>query len=210
MRRIVLTLLLALLAAGLLPAPPAVAGGPTSVMISAPGRAAAGLYYADADYQRLSELVMGVGGDGSSHERGDYVTLTWLIHDVTPWRVDRVYRGEGGTAWVSTREDVGGGDLWAAEPVWHRADPALLRLLGRLLADGDAGTADRAAVATPAVTASGPTTRPVGSLGGLAVGLVAGAALVLGIQRVRARGRAEGPSTAPAVDGPSSDRLAWP
>src|SRR4051812_285463 len=79
-------------------AAPASAGGPTSAILSAPDQGkTASLYYTDSEYDALANLVDAYGETGSAdqpgpgHEGGPVVSVTWLIHDVQPWRVDRIY-----------------------------------------------------------------------------------------------------------------------
>jgi hypothetical protein len=151
---------LTLLAAG-----PAQAGGPTSVLLVVPGAGqTASLYYNDADYDTLASLV-GAFGDpaatgrvdrsGASHEDGAAVNLTWLIHDVTVWRVDRIYLGADHGPWIATQTDVSGsGNLWDSPVVWHTASggPKLASLLDKL------GVRPSSLVTgTTAVTGGGPT-----------------------------------------------------
>jgi hypothetical protein len=192
-----------------LAAAPAAAGGPTSVLLSAPalGRTAS-LYLTDPEYDALAEhvgnfLVFGSTGeqpgDGSSskpHAFGDAVTLTWLLHDVTVWRVDRVYTDAPGGPWIASQETGGGiGNIWDAPETWHRADEpkALLAMLGSMdllagtsaASPGEAttpvtaeqaaprsgsGTTDRAAIEA----ATGPADAISPALAGL-LGLVVGA-----------------------------------
>src|SRR5687767_15865093 len=90
---------------------PASAGGPTSVLVVEPDtRAAASLYYTDAEYQALAGLVgaaseSGIVGEvdrsGGAHEFRSGITMTWLLHDVAVWRVDRVYLTAKGGPWIS-------------------------------------------------------------------------------------------------------------
>ncbi|WP_141743768.1 hypothetical protein [Streptomyces agglomeratus] len=128
------------LATVLLGASQSVAGGPTSVLVVSPesGQADA-LYHTAARYRELekylgSEEVDGVRGrpldiDGAVGEGGTWrrLTVTWLRHDVSVWRVDRVHLPRSaGPIWVSTRTD---GSAAPAER-WHLADdPAKLRRL---------------------------------------------------------------------------------
>jgi len=138
--------------AALLPvaaAGPAAAGGPTSVLMSSPvlGRTSS-LYTADAGYQSLADYVdafdsgTGRSGEPTAHAVGDEITLTWLIHDVSVWRVDRVYVDAAGGPWISTQEALGGStDIWSAPVQWHRSDQpkALVALLAAHgLTDGSA------------------------------------------------------------------------
>jgi hypothetical protein len=118
------------------------AGGPTSVLLASPqtDRAAA-LYTADPAYQQLSELL---GEQPQPDPAGPppddgttYVTLTWLVHDVDVWRIDRVFMDTSAGPWVVTQtaddttQDVST-ELWPGErggpgAVWHRpTDPAAL------------------------------------------------------------------------------------
>ena len=116
---------MALLAAG-----PALAGGPTSVLLVVPGTGqTASLYTGDPDYQTLAELVGAFGSDegastgepsGTRDNTGPSVTVTWLIHDVHVWRVDRIYLGAEGGPWISTQTSTdGSGVIWDSPVVWH-------------------------------------------------------------------------------------------
>jgi hypothetical protein len=103
MRRILAVAVLALAAAVGLPAA-SQAGGPTSVLITQPGQSAGALYYDDAAYDALLGLLPADETRGEPLAPGggvDY-NLTWLVHDVMPWRFDRVQVAADGTAWVST------------------------------------------------------------------------------------------------------------
>ncbi|WP_240926301.1 hypothetical protein [Streptomyces sp. JB150] len=115
-------------------APPAVAGGPTSVLVVAPSTAeAAGLTYSDEKYGELDRLL-GRPGAGSRTEPPEadltgarQINVTWLLHDVDPWRMNRVFVHTGSeTVWIHTaatrpRSENGS---------WHRAEqPAALRAL---------------------------------------------------------------------------------
>ena len=112
--RAALTVVL-MIAVTLIGAGPAAAGGPTSALLAVPGEGAtASLYYTDPEYDALARLVgaMDSGGvgdpgtvddSGRSHENGPGVTVTWLVHDVTPWRVDRIYVGGDGAPWIATQ-----------------------------------------------------------------------------------------------------------
>jgi hypothetical protein len=138
-------IVIALAALTLLVAGPAQAGGPTSVLLVVPGTGqTASLYYTDADYGTLARLV-GAFGDpagtgktdasGRSHESGTQVNVTWLIHDVMVWRVDRIYLGVGGGPWIATQTDVSGsGNIWDSKVVWHTASDGarLAALVGKL------------------------------------------------------------------------------
>ena len=72
-----------------------------------------------------------VDESGRSHEAGTGVTVTWLIHDVEPWRVDRIYLAGDDGPWIATQEMLTGtGSIWDAPVVWHQpADGKELTLL---------------------------------------------------------------------------------
>jgi hypothetical protein len=200
----------------LMPPGPASAGGPTSALLSVPGTGrTASLYYTDAAYEQLSDLV-GVEGatpedaSGTDHASGPGVTVTWLIHDVEPWRVDRIYLGGNGGPWIATQEVLGEtGSIWEAPVVWHQPTEgkALILLLDELglaaaagadsggvgandhqlsAAEPGSGVLTTAEPASPAASiddgsgAAGIDARWWG-LGGLAVGLL----LAAGWQRAR-------------------------
>ncbi|MDX3071915.1 hypothetical protein [Streptomyces sp. MI02-7b] len=119
---------------------PATAGGPTSVMLVAPesGKAAA-IYTTSPDYQTLDasigrEPAASAPPSLTDVEAGGQrqVTVTWLVHDVSVWRVDFVYPDAAGGPWIHTRE-VGEKGL-PEQGVWHHAaqPKALGALLGRM------------------------------------------------------------------------------
>jgi hypothetical protein len=184
MRRILAVAVLALAAAVGLPAA-SQAGGPTSVLITQPGQSAGALYYDDAAYDALLGLLpadatrgkpLAPGGAGA-----DY-TLTWMVHDVMPWRFDRVHLAPDGTAWVMTTftaEDTGG---------WAQVDQPdeLAALLTQVLDDSAAPEvvsipADTTAVAAPAPAPAEPDPARLSLTGwrwvvpGVLLGLVVGA-----------------------------------
>ena len=216
--RALLVLLVAAVAA-LLPvvaAGPAAAGGPTSVLMSSPvlGRTSS-LYTADAGYEALADYVdafeagTGRAGKPTAHAIGNEVTLTWLIHDVSVWRVDRVYADAAGGPWIATQELLGTStDVWSAPVRWHRSDQpkALMALLaahgltdGSDLPAGSVGdvTAQQDVAQSPAGAGSddarsSPTSEPaVGrTVLALVVGLVVGAGATAAGATVLARRRA--------------------
>ena len=103
MRRALATVVLVLSAVVGLPAT-AHAGGPTSVLITHVGASAGALYYTDQEYDDLVALLPDGETRGKAMPPGsgiDY-NLTWMIHDVSAWRWDRVRVSRDGTAWVST------------------------------------------------------------------------------------------------------------
>jgi hypothetical protein len=150
------------------------AGGPTSALLSVPGEGAtASLYYTDPEYDALADLVgiettNGVGkvdGSGIGHENGPGVTVTWLIHDVTPWRVDRIYLEGKGAPWIATQLSSGGGMSWDSPVVWHQPAAAseLVTLLNRLgVGEAARGAGDFSGVAgAPLPIPAEPASTPV-------------------------------------------------
>lgn len=154
MHRVRSTLILTIVVVALTPFGRAEAGGPTSALLTVPGEGVtASLYYTDPEYDALAGLVgMADGGgtgsvdrSGRDHANGPGIRVTWLIHDVTPWRVDHIYLEGEGAPWVATQTTNGTGDLWDAEVVWHRPDsPAELEALL-----DDLGLADASLAAGP-------------------------------------------------------------
>ncbi|WP_152361536.1 hypothetical protein [Microlunatus speluncae] len=119
----------------------AAAGGPTSLLISNPqNQRTAAAYVGDARYERLGRLVgmntaaginQSVPGEsppvGLESDFGAETRLTWLIHDMAVWRVDRIYL-TGNAVWINTMTttDWGSGEL--GDGLWHRAaDPKQVR-----------------------------------------------------------------------------------
>ncbi|MEU6391423.1 hypothetical protein [Streptomyces sp. NPDC046939] len=113
----------------------AVAGGPTSVLVVSPeSKQSASLYFSDREYDALSGLL---GEPGESREElppglgvgaGRQLNVTWLVHDVQPWRIDRVYPDTPGTeaVWIHTSAEL----PKSYDGYWHRAEkPAELRTL---------------------------------------------------------------------------------
>lgn len=218
---------------------PAAAGGPTSVLMSVPGEGrTASLYYSDPEYSELSRLL-GVEGEGGTvagddrdHMSERSVTVTWLIHDVQPWRVDRIYLGGSGGPWVQTQVGYEG-SIWDAPTSWSRpAEPrALLLLLERLGLEPGGTPVDGALeqpVATPApqplgarrastTTGAQPSsTAPAGERGtpwlagllGFGAGLGTAAAAAVLLVRRAGRARPEDlPVEVPAEDLPPVDGL---
>ena len=225
-RRAALALLTALLLSPAL-AGPAAAGGPTSVLLVVPGEGrTASLYTGQADYEELSGLVGAFGDtraasgskDGVDHAIGTEVTATWLIHDVSVWRVDRIYFDAPGGPWIATQTSFdGSADIWSSPVQWHTATrgKALMGLLTRFGLLGDIAAAPSTDVPPPAspaaVTPKAPTraapeaaaadgsSGPVWGLAGLALGV----ALTVAALRVTGRRRQdepEVPTTAPRDD----------
>ncbi len=204
-------------------AAPVAAGGPTSVLLVDPatGRTAA-LYATDAEYQQLSDLVgtdeVGGGageqpagtGDASAVAGAGGINVTWLIHDVQVWRVDRIYLEAAGGPWIASQSDLAGnGGIWDAEPTWHRpSSPKELVVLLDTLGIGsqvqpEAGSQDVVVTTAPAppadrprtplATTGSPVAGPLWGAGGIGVG----AALALGAARLRRRDEAD---PVPAAD----------
>ncbi|CCK27951.1 hypothetical protein BN159_3572 [Streptomyces davaonensis JCM 4913] len=89
----------------------------------------AGLYYADREYAQLESLLQAgtLGAPPRDVMADRRVTVTWLVHDISPWRIDSVFPVAGGKdVWVHRSMNI-------TEPTkdsWHRApDPARLRTL---------------------------------------------------------------------------------
>jgi hypothetical protein len=158
MRRFIVLVIAAIAGLVLLPATPASAGGPTSVLVvDNQGRHAAGALMGSSAYDSLAR-ALDIENPPSGEPRSEdsfmagSIRLTWMIHDVQPWRVDALTI-EGSDVWVSTLLMQGGESLFsgAASPeraVWHR--PANTALL--LTALEDLGVLGGDAVEPPAST----------------------------------------------------------
>jgi hypothetical protein len=142
----------------LLSAATAHAGGPTSALLVAPSTGhTASIYYSDPEYDRLFTELGGydvtpdptlVQPPGSQvlAPGAAYVTVTWLIHDVSIWRIDRIFLAADGPLIVTQMADERGevsavgmypGETGNGSAVWHRPpDPtelqAVLATLGLL------------------------------------------------------------------------------
>jgi hypothetical protein len=112
------------------------AGGPTSVLLANPqtGRVAA-LYYTDKSYDQLADAVGAFESETGSANKPGAVTdsftgeirLTWLIHDMSIWRIDRVHPTTEDGMWVQTVVSTDGGDVFDQPGTWHRpVDPKAL------------------------------------------------------------------------------------
>jgi len=196
------------------------AGGPTSVLLVVPGEnRTAALYTGDPEYQELVSLLdafntatgtttppegaSDTGASGTDDISGPGVTLTWLIHDVSVWRVDRVYLSAENGPWVSTQMAMDGGDIWAKPATWRsvtKDGPALTALLDRLGvgttgkqadAGNQASTGNQADAAQPTANAPVTSASPDGESGlpgpdgviWASLGVLLGASLTLGAQR---------------------------
>ena len=151
--------------------------------------------------------------------------MTWLIHDVTPWRVDRIYLGGVGAPWVATQlMDSETGSIWDSPVVWHQPAAGkgwtlLLDKLGVGETLGAGGTdepvppvepapavpaPDEPAAAAPADDSSGTSAgdRAWWGLGGVAAGVL----LAVGWTRARsARARTRADGWAPEGEDPHAD-----
>ncbi|WP_246041036.1 hypothetical protein [Streptomyces cadmiisoli] len=115
-------------------APVASAGGPTSVLIVSPeSTRTAALYSTDEEYDRLQQLLgepstaTAVKPPEADLSRARLINVTWMVHDVSPWRYDQVYpSSEDGKVWIHTSRNLPD----TVNGVWHRAErPAELRTL---------------------------------------------------------------------------------
>jgi hypothetical protein len=187
---------LALISALLLPmalAGRAAAGGPTSVLLVVPGEGrTASLYTGQADYETLAEQVGAFGDTGARSstdvvDRGTSteVTVTWLIHDVSVGRVDRIYPDAPGGPSIATQTSIDGSpDIWSSPVQWHTATQGTV-LIGRLTRLGlspGAGDVQPAVTPTPTARAATAATATRSTAADGASGPVWGAAgLALGV-----------------------------
>ncbi|MFI5570815.1 hypothetical protein ACIA6T_26440 [Streptomyces sp. NPDC051740] len=107
-------------------ASPVSAGGPTSVLVVSPESGeTASVYYSDKQYGEL-ERLLGPVGKGTRERPPEAVSasprlinVTWMVHDVTPWRVDRVFMADAGQdAWIHTAARFNE----SPDGLWHRAE----------------------------------------------------------------------------------------
>lgn len=188
MRR--LLLLLVALVPLLLTTPPAGAGGPTSVLLTDPATGeAAALYYSDDAYAELDRLLAGGERlDGEPSGLGaSALNVTWLVHDVEPWRTQQLYLDAEGGPVVRT-DDAG----WT-RPAEGKALQHLVE--GVLAGSGVAVTTATAAAPDPVVTERVVTETAWWSLTGwrwLVPGVLLGAGAVLLAARGRSRDREPG------------------
>jgi hypothetical protein len=172
--------------------PPAVAGGPTSVLIAnyENGRSAAALN-GSAAYTELqsilgSESPPAAGSTPAGvRESEAAVRLVWLIHDVSPWRIDNVHV-VGEDVWVETYLNTSGSDPYAGSPTWHqpvRGDDLVtsltsLGVLGAGTSDAGGSTTAQDAVTPVSVTDATPEPSTAGVSWRLALFLAAGGVLL--------------------------------
>lgn len=199
MRTVLRIIVLALVALGLTTfgAGPAQAGGPTSVLLVSPStERTASFYNGSPEYQTLMALLDESSPEAgpAPAEEGDYLTVTWLIHDVQVWRIDRIHLGAEAGPWVSTTTTMEGPAGSAGDEIWHgvAAKPlvALLTSVGLLGPDTSLGAEDASGDTTQAAAledvglenagsteatldATGSQTGPWWGLGGLVVGTAA-------------------------------------
>ncbi|MFD8251745.1 hypothetical protein [Streptomyces werraensis] len=202
--------------------PPATAGGPTSVLIvSATTGRTAGLYHADKRYTEL-ERLLGPMYQGTRTRpphlatgSGQHINVTWMVHDVTPWRVDQIALPDGGKdVWIHTSTRITDGD----DGVWHRAEqPAQLRaLLAQLGVTGTGASAPAAQPAPREDLRTAPTQAAAFATDGggdgaawwwAVPGLAAGAVLALVLRPYALRGAAAVRDRGGRGDGPRQELL---
>jgi hypothetical protein len=196
-------------------APPAVAGGPTSVLVVAPSTTeAAGLTYSDEKYGELDRLL-GRPGAGSRTKPPEadltgarQINVTWLLHDVDPWRLDQVYVDTDSTAvWIHTAANL----PRSRNGAWYRAEqPTALRgllkelgVMGRSVSDTSVKPRAAEPVTESTLSPAQAATSPGGDSGwswalpGLGAGLVIGTGGSLLIRRAAARQDAGPPREEP-------------
>ena len=124
------------------------------LLVSPESTETAALYYSDKEYGELEQLL-GTAAKGTRDKPPEagltaarQINVTWMVHDVTPWRLDRVYPvHKGRDVWIHTAANLGR----TTNGTWHRADhPAQLRaLLKKLGLMGKVPDEGRAAILPP-------------------------------------------------------------
>ncbi|MFJ8634384.1 hypothetical protein [Streptomyces sp. NPDC093568] len=151
----------------------------------------ASLYYSDEEYEALARLLGGQG-EGTRDKPPEaelmaarQINVTWMVHDVSPWRLDQVYAAHKRQAvWIHTAMNLDA----TTNGAWHRADhPSQLRalfaelgLMGKASSDGGAAISppdasdagDRVTGASPAASGSREGTDWWWALPGAAAGAV--------------------------------------
>ncbi|MER6994514.1 hypothetical protein [Streptomyces sp. NPDC000410] len=120
------TLLALTVGAALFLAPGAAAGGPTSVLVVSPESGeATGIYSSAAEYREL-EALLGTGSSGETDPPPSLdemtgprqINVTWMLHDITPWRLDHVYPSDdGNSVWIHTADEL----PESYDGLWHKA-----------------------------------------------------------------------------------------
>ncbi|MFC8200921.1 hypothetical protein ACFWBR_00750 [Streptomyces sp. NPDC060006] len=113
----------------------ATAGGPTSVLVVSPESGLSTALYTTSEEYRELERLLGQPGSGTSEEppglgvgSSQQINVTWMLHDVSPWRVDRVYPDTRGSkkVWIHTAANA----PESMNGYWHTAkQPAAIRAL---------------------------------------------------------------------------------
>lgn len=202
MRRLLTLLVLAALAALASQAAvtPAHAGGPTSVLITEPGSGnATALYHSETGYADLDRLLAGTVPlrDQPTDLGTRMVHLTWMAHDVSPWRTQRLYVHADGGPVLETYDLTDGTPSWArvteAKAVAHLVDQLLRPGVEPDLAAVEAAEAAGSSTPTPPAAAERVVTETAWwSLAGwrwLVLGLLVGAGAVLLARRARPAAR---------------------
>jgi hypothetical protein len=190
----------------LLGAPPSAAGGPTSVLLaSSTSERTASLYHTEEAYGRLEKLLAPAGreldqsreeephwGQKWKQEPSDSVTATWMAHDISPWRVDRVFLAvpDSREVWIHTTltpEDAAA----SSDPgVWHKAEaPEAVRALLTGLGVTGHPSDSPAQTEPPSTKASEPSPwdRAWWAIPALLLGLALGSGATLLLRHVAAR-----------------------
>ncbi len=171
------------------------AGGPTSVLLVSPTSSkTASLYTTEEDYDRLRVLLDEKADDPGSEpaprdgeDLGYQINVTWLIHDVSPWRTDQVFPDPpgGDGIWIRTVINHSGNADRAPAGIWHKARNAaeLGSLLTKLDVMGEGSSVSSPPPVSPSASAA-PLKATASSDDGTdwwwaIPGLVAGAALAL-------------------------------
>ncbi|KOU62838.1 hypothetical protein ADK57_23925 [Streptomyces sp. MMG1533] len=110
------------------------AGGPTSVLVVSPqSTETASLYYSDEEYGELEQLL-GAAATGLRDKPPEaslmatrQINVTWMAHDVSPWRLERVFpRTDADEVWIHTTTNLSE----SVNGYWHQAqNPGQLRAL---------------------------------------------------------------------------------
>jgi hypothetical protein len=95
------------------------------LVVSPESKETASLYHADQEYGEL-ERLLGPVGRGTRERPPEAVSasarlinVTWMVHDVTPWRVDRVFPADvGQDVWIHTASHPSE----SPNGLWHRAE----------------------------------------------------------------------------------------